>query len=87
MIKTLIGKLKKQNWMFTLIGTDNLDVEGMAGAMAIDNHLEFKEDEAGTKRMFARECRARARYNECMAFSTPMPMGSYFEEDEKKNKG
>ena len=60
MVKILIEKLKKQNWTFTLIGTDNLDVEGMAGAMAIDNHLEFKEDEAGTKEMFAFE-RTRTR--------------------------
>lgn len=51
MVKTLIEKLKKQSWTFTLIGTDNLDIEGMAGAMAIDNHLEFKEDEEGTKKM------------------------------------
>lgn len=85
MIKTLIGKLKRQNWTFTLIGTDNLDVEGMAGAMAIDNHLKFKEDEAGTKRMFARECRSRVRYNECMAFSKPIMVGSYFD-DEKNEK-
>lgn len=86
MVKTLIEKLKKQNWTFTLIGTDNLDVEGMAGAMAIDNHLEFKEDEAGTKEMFAFERHSRACYNECMACSIPMPKGSYFDEDEKKNK-
>lgn len=86
MVKTLIEKLKKQNWTFTLIGTDNLDVEGMAGAMAIDNHLEFKEDEAGTKEIFAFESHSRARYNECMACSIPMPKGSYFDEDEKKNK-
>ena len=86
MIKTLIEKLKKQNWTFTLIGTDNLDVEGMAGAMAIDNHLEFKEDEAGTERMFARECRSRVRYNECMAFDIPISMGSYFDEDETESR-
>lgn len=86
MIKTLIGKLKKLNWTFTLIGTDNLDVEGMAGAMAIDNHLEFKEDEAGAERMFARECRSRVRYNECMAFDIPISMGSYFDEDETKSR-
>ena len=86
MVKTLIEKLKKQNWTFTLIGTDNLNVEGMAGAMAIDNHLEFKEDEAGTKEMFAFERHSRARYNACMACSIPMPKGSYFDEDEKKNK-
>ena len=86
MIKTLIDKMKKQGWTFTLIGTDNLDVEGMAGAMAIDNHLEFKEDEAGTERMFACERRSRARYNERMAFDIPISVGSYFDEDETKSR-
>ncbi len=86
MVKTLIEKLKKQNWTFTLIGTDNLDVEGMAGAMAIDNHLEFKEDEAGTKEMFAFERRSRARYNACMACGEAMPMDSYFDEAKKTRK-
>ncbi|MFW5545343.1 MAG: VWA domain-containing protein, partial [Prevotella sp.] len=75
MIKTLIEKLKKQNWTFTLIG-----------AMAIDNHLEFKEDEAGTERMFACERRSRARYNERMAFDIPISVGSYFDEDETKSR-
>ena len=83
MVKTLIEKLKKQNWTFTLIGTDNLDVEGMAGSLAIDNHLEFAEDDEGTKRMFARERRSRERYNECMADNCAMPKGSYFDEDDK----
>jgi hypothetical protein len=82
MNKTLIEKLKKHNWTFTLIGTDNLDVEGMAGSMAIDNHLEFKEDEEGTKRMFARERRSRARYNACVANKEQRPMGCYFKEDD-----
>ena len=44
MVKNLIEKLKKQGWTFTLIGTEDLDVEGMAGSMAIDNHLSFTED-------------------------------------------
>ena len=83
MVKTLIEKLKKQNWTFTLIGTDNLDVEGMAGAMAIDNHLEFAEDDEGTKQMFARELRSRRRYNDCMASGVAMPKGSYFAVDDK----
>ena len=82
MIKTLIEKLKKHNWTFTLIGTDNLDVEGMAGSMAIDNHLEFKEDAEGTKRMFAHERRSRARYNACVANKEQRPMGCYFKEDD-----
>ncbi len=41
MIRVMIEKLKKQHWTFTLIGTDNLDVETMAHSFAIDEHLEF----------------------------------------------
>lgn len=82
MVKTLVEKLKKQGWTFTLIGTDNLDVEGMAGAMAIDNHLAFTEDEESTRKMFARERRSRERFNDCCACAEPMPMGKYFEEEE-----
>lgn len=55
----------KQNWTFTFIGIDDLDVENIAHGMGIDNHLQFSEDEAGTKAMFARENRARERYNKC----------------------
>lgn len=83
MINTLITKLKKQNWTFTLIGTDNLNVEGMAGSMAIDNHLSFSEDEAGTREMFRRERRSRERFNAFCCMAEPMPKGTYFEEDEK----
>lgn len=81
MVKTLIEKLKKQGWTFTLIGTDNLDVEGMAGSMAIDNHLAFTEDEMSTKRMFAKERRSRERFYDCCACADTMPAGTYFEED------
>jgi hypothetical protein len=81
MIKNLIGKLKKQNWTFTFIGTDDLDVENIALDMGIDNHLQFSEDEAGTKKMFARENRARERYNKCRAMDCKMEAGSYFEEE------
>ena len=80
MIKNLIEKLKKQNWTFTFIGTDDLDVENIAMDMGIDNHLQFSEDEAGTKKMFARENRARERYNKCCAMDCKMEEGSYFEE-------
>ena len=81
MIKNLIEKLKKQNWTFTFIGTDDLDVENIAHGMGIDNHLQFSEDEAGTKKMFARENRARERYNKCRAMDCKMEAGSYFEEE------
>ena len=80
MIKNLIEKLKKQNWTFTFIGTDDLDVENIALDMGIDNHLQFSEDEAGTKAMFARENRARERYNKCRAMDCKMEAGSYFGE-------
>ena len=49
MVRTLIEKLKKQNWTFTLIGTDNLDVEEMAHSFAIEEHMEFTQDAEGTK--------------------------------------
>ena len=77
MVRTLIEKLKKQNWTFT----DNLDVEEMASSFAIDEHLEFQQDEAGTKAMFARERRSRERYNCCVAEDAAMPVGSFFEEE------
>ena len=81
MIRTMIEKLKKQNWTFTLIGTDNLDVETMAKSFAIDEHLEFQQDEADTRAMFACERRSRERYNCCIADDTLMPIGSFFKED------
>lgn len=81
MVKTLISKMKKQGWTFTLIGTDNLDVEGMAGQMNIDNHLAFKEDAEGTRIMFMRERQARVRFNTCLAEGRSMEKGSYFDEE------
>ena len=86
MVKTLISKMKKQGWTFTLIGTDNLDVEGMAGSMNIDNHLAFTQDEQGTRMMFARENRARRRYNESVSIGCAMPAGDYFKEEEPDSK-
>ena len=86
MVKTLISKMKKQGWTFTLIGTDNLDVEGMAGSMNIDNHLAFTQDEEGTRMMFARENRARRRYNESVSIGCAMPAGDYFKEEEPDSK-
>ena len=82
MVRTLIEKLKKQNWTFTLIGTDNLDVETMANSFAIEEHMEFQQDEEGTRKMFARERRSRERYNCCVAEGAMMDKGSFFKEEE-----
>lgn len=81
MVRTMIEKLKKQGWTFTLIGTDNLDVEAMADSFAIDERLEFQQTESGTREMFARERRSRARFNCCIAADVPMPTGSFFDEE------
>ena len=80
MVKTLIDKMKKQGWTFTLIGTDNPDVEGMAGKMCIDNHLAFTQDDRGTREMFARENKARMRFNESLASGNIIENGCYFED-------
>ena len=81
MVQTLIEKLKKQGWTFTLMGTNKMDVETMAQSLVIDEHLEFQQDEAGTKAMFARERRSRERYNCRLAEGAPMDKGSFFKED------
>ena len=81
MVRNLIEKLKKQNWTFTLIGTDNLDVKSMAGSFSIEEHMEFTQDEEGTKAMFARERRSRERYNCCVAEDAAMPKGKFFDEE------
>ena len=72
-------KLKKQNWTFTFIGTDNLDVENMACCMGIDNHLQFAEDEEDTRKMFKQECCSRIRFNNVLAEKGEMEKGTYFD--------
>lgn len=84
MIKTLINKLKKQNWTFTLIGTDDLDVEGMADSMGIDDNLQFAETEEATKQMFTEDCKAREHYNLCTKKGMPCPSGTHFSHGKKK---
>lgn len=81
MVRNMIEKLKSQNWTFTLIGTDNLDVETMAHSFAIDEHLEFKEDEEGTLSMFEKEHRSREHFNFCIASEAAMIKGKFFDED------
>lgn len=81
MVRNLIEKLKEQKWTFTLIGTDNLDVEGMAHSMSIDEHMDFGQDAEGATAMFERERRSRVRYNQCVECASAMPKGSFFQED------
>ena len=82
MVRNLIEKLKQQKWTFTLIGTDNLDVEGMAHSMCIDEHMDFTEDAVSTKAMFVRERKARVRYNCSVQKGEAVPLGSFFKDEE-----
>ena len=71
MVKNLINKLKGQNWTFTFIGTDDLDVEGMAATMGIRNILSFSRDKKQTKAMFEEEKRCRLCYYEDVQNNSP----------------
>lgn len=67
MVKNLIEKMKKQGWTFAFIGTDNIDVRGMAHGLGINSHLSFSEDAAGTQKMFAKVRRCREANMACIA--------------------
>ena len=86
MIKTLIEKLKKHNWTFSFIGTDNLDVESMAKEMNIDNHLTFTEDAEGTAEMFATERVCRMSFMHNIFAGHAIGKGSYFNSDNNDEK-
>ncbi len=52
MVDNLIKKLKKQNWTFAFIGTDDLNVRDMAGDIGIKSHRSFSRDDEGAREMF-----------------------------------
>lgn len=78
MVKRLIEKMKKQNWIFAFIGTDNLDVKGMAQQLSIDNDLTFSEDAEGTRQMFEKERAARVRLNKRLSEGEMISPNDYF---------
>lgn len=84
MVKNLIEKLKKQNWKFTLIGTDDLDVEGMAMSLSIGDHLCFKKTPEETRRMFCFSHQARDEYMKRRANNEAEEEGCYFKKPFKK---
>ena len=72
-VAKMIEQLKELGWSFNFIGA-NIDVKATAASYNIDNSMEFKQDEEGTKAMFVRERRSRMLYysrvedvNCCMA--------------------
>ncbi len=61
-IVRMIDALKEMGWNFNFIGA-NIDVQGTAQSLHIDNSLAFKQDEEGMKEMFRRERSSRMKYN------------------------
>ena len=86
MVKNLIEKLKKQNWTFAFIGTDNLDVEGMAHDMGIKDMLSFRQTDEGTRAMFKEVSACRRRYMGRVELNEKMDEGSFFDKDLDKNE-
>lgn len=84
MVTNLIEKLKKQGWLFTLIGTEDLDVESMGRSMGIKSTLGFTRDDAGTRRMFAKDRKARMNFMACMCRNEDVAEDAYFAPDPDK---
>ena len=79
MVKNLIDKLKEQNWTFTFIGTDDLDVEGMAAKMGISETLSFSRDEEQAEAMFKEERASRCCfYNQMAKPTSSSGLGKFF---------
>ncbi len=72
-VAAMIDSLKELGWNFNFIGA-NFNVEKVASSLNIDNSLNFRQDEEGTKEMFAIQGDSRMRYlkrlkNVCCTFA------------------
>jgi Mg-chelatase subunit ChlD len=61
-IKSIIERLKLENWTFTYIGTDH-DIEKFADSLSINNRMHFSKSEEGVNEMFKLEREARIAYS------------------------
>lgn len=85
-IKSLVEVMKSQGWVFTYIGA-NQDVEAVANAMSIDNHLSFEASLTGASDMFDKEIRCRKKFFSKITADLRMPNAcfDYFDEDKEAN--
>ena len=60
-LRSLIESYKEQGWQFTYIGADH-DVESVSFSLNIDHHMRFDKSAAGTRAMFNKERKSRARW-------------------------
>lgn len=67
-ISRLIDEMKERGWLFTYIGA-NQDALAVARTINIHNAMNFVQDDAGTREMFRKEQKSRARFmDERVAF-------------------
>ena len=58
-IKALVERMKnEEGWNFAYIGT-NQDVRATSASLSIDNHMEFRDDEAGMTEAWEKERKAK----------------------------
>ena len=58
-IKALVERVKdEEGWNFAYIGT-NQDVRATSASLSIDNHMEFRDDEAGMREAWEKERKAK----------------------------
>lgn len=87
MVKRLIDKQKELGWTFTFIGTDDLDVEGMAHEMGIKSFLSFSRNCESTSKMFSKDRASRAIFCSRTFRDERIDDAKYFvEEDEEKEE-
>lgn len=87
MVKRLIDKQKEQGWTFTFIGTDDLDVEGMAHEMGIKSFLSFSRNYESTSKMFSKDRASRAIFCSRTFRDERIDDARYFDEgDEEKEE-
>lgn len=60
-IKALVEQMKDQEgWNFAYIGT-NQDVEATSASLSIDNHMAFRDDDAGMREAWEKERKSKMR--------------------------
>lgn len=86
MVKRLIDKQKEQGWTFTFIGTDDLNVEGMAHEMGIKSFLSFSRDCESTSKMFSKDRASRAIFCSRTFRDERIDDAKYFVEEDEENE-
>ena len=82
MVRNLIEKLKKQEWTFTFIGTDDLDVEGMANSLGIRHSMSFGHDPEDTEKMWAEQNLMRENFYSRVSEKLINPCKMIMDDDE-----